>query len=492
MSDSEFEYRDDDDLDYAEKSRGKARARRKVVTSNGGQTTSTAGNASILGKISEIAKVDVVATNSNGVAEVAEEDDKLSKINSDTLKRIQSALALAQHPNTGVAEAHNAMRVASRLMAKENITQADLIARETEAEKSKRAGMSTVNIVPNPDYKLARKRKNDDDDAVKIVQNKSWHGLCAWAMDDFFNVKSYSTSFNYEAKVTWTFYGIAENTTAAAYAFEMVHNTIMTWSYENKVLKGRVAYNSYREGVARGLVEIALREKEDEERKAIENEKRLIAERVKKEEEDRQQEIDRLEGPPPRVKEEPDDDAPVASGSGSRVKLEEVDDADTRPWPQPTRVKSASPGPTLLDDAGDGDADMSGDEVEGIVAADFQEDDPIDEGWHLRNPNEYFGWQPPNVEPKAEPVEPKPEPKAEPEDIPAAEGWHSSAQLVRFRNDAENIADSFLKRQGIKISVARARSRNKRDAEAYAQGKEDSKKIDVKRRRLENTQQGDD
>ncbi|KAG8959968.1 hypothetical protein FRC00_001030 [Tulasnella sp. 408] len=176
MSDSEFEYRDDGDSDYASKSRGKARPRRKVATSNAARTTSTAANASILGKIPEIAKVDIVATDSNGVADVAEEDDKLSKINSDVLKRIQSALALAQHPNTGVAEAHNAMRVASRLMAKENITQADLIARETEAEKSKRAGMSTVNIVPNPDYRLARKRKNDDDDdAVKLVQNKSWH-----------------------------------------------------------------------------------------------------------------------------------------------------------------------------------------------------------------------------------------------------------------------------------------------------------------------------
>ncbi|KAG8947212.1 hypothetical protein FRC04_010935 [Tulasnella sp. 424] len=485
MSDSESKFYDSDS-DYAENTRKKASARRRVAGS--GRAASTIANATILGKIPEIAKVDVVATDSGGVADVAEEDDKLSKVNSDTLKRIQSALALAQHPNTGVAEAHNAMRVASRLMAKENITQADLIARETEAEKSKRAGLSTVNIIPNPDYKLGRKRK--DDDEIKLVQNKSWHEMCAWAMDEFFNVKSYSTSFNYEAKLTWTFYGIAENTTAAAFAFEMVHNTIMTWSYENRSLKGRVAYNSYREGVARGLVEIALKEKEDEERKAIANEKKLIAERVKREEEDRQREVERLEGPPPRVKEEPVDDTPLASGA--RVKLEEVDDADAVPRAQPARAKSESPVPTLLGDALDDDAHMSGDEVEGIVAADFQDDDPIDEDWRPQgDPNEPFRWVPFNVEPKAEPVEPKLEPKAEPEDIPAGEGWQSSAQLVRFRNDAETIADNFLKGKGIKVSTGRARTRNKRDASAYAQGKEDSKKIDVKRRRLEN-QHADD
>lgn len=249
----------------------------------------------------------------------------------------------------------------------------------------------------------------------------------------------------------------------------------MTWSYENTRLKGRVAYNSYRDGVARGLLEIAKRERKEEEQKAIENEKKVIAEKVKREEVEREREIERLAGPKEDERHSP---APVVSGSstGVKVKLEEVDDVDAQGSSAPfIKVKSESPGPTLLDDFGDAPVD-SDDEAEGIVAADFRDEDPIEDDWRPLNEE-----QP--IEPKGEPEEPKIEPKAE---EPISEGWQSSAQLVRFRNDAETIADNFLKDSGIKLGTHRRRGKAKRDFSAYEQGKEDSKKIDIKRRRLEN------
>ena len=106
-------------------------------------------------------------------------------------------------------------------MSKINITQADLIAKESQEDKIKRAGISNVEIVPND------KCKTRGNGAIpKTVQLKGWQRECASAMMTFFDVKSYSTRRGSSGRklpsVVWSFYGIAENTTAAAYAFEMV------------------------------------------------------------------------------------------------------------------------------------------------------------------------------------------------------------------------------------------------------------------------------
>jgi len=47
-------------------------------------------------------------------------------------------------------------------------------------------------------------------------------------MQIFFDCKSYST--RKYTSVEWTFYGIAENTIAAAMAFEMAYNLIIEWA----------------------------------------------------------------------------------------------------------------------------------------------------------------------------------------------------------------------------------------------------------------------
>jgi hypothetical protein len=63
--------------------------------------------------------------------------------------------------------------------------------------------------------------------------------------------------------------------------------------------------------------------------------------------------------------------------------------------------------------------------------------------------------------------------------------WSSSWALVRFRQSAKKIAEAYLKSTGTKLRSVRSRERLIRDWDAYQGGLEDSKKIDVKRRRIE-------
>jgi hypothetical protein len=75
------------------------------------------------------------------------------------------------------------------------------------------------------------------------VFKADWVFTAAHAMELFFPCKSYSTQFRNDDDVldrlTYTFYGLADQTAAAAQAFEMVHNLILTWSAQNKAAKGR-------------------------------------------------------------------------------------------------------------------------------------------------------------------------------------------------------------------------------------------------------------
>lgn len=63
--------------------------------------------------------------------------------------------------------------------------------------------------------------------------------------------------------------------------------------------------------------------------------------------------------------------------------------------------------------------------------------------------------------------------------------WPSAGALTLFRKNADNIADTYLKTQNTKLGKGRERNRSIKDVQAYEEGLEDSKKIDVKRRRIE-------
>lgn len=71
------------------------------------------------------------------------------------------------------------------------------------------------------------------------------------------------------------------------------------------------------------------------------------------------------------------------------------------------------------------------------------------------------------------------------EAVEPAMSWTSSAQLTLFRNNAASIADEFLKTQDIKVKTSKRKDKRKLDANAYKQGKDDARKIDVKRSKSE-------
>lgn len=118
---------------------------------------------------------------------------------------------------------HLLYRVANLLMNRINITNANLIAQESNSEKAKRAGQSTVSVTSNPECNTRGSRPK-----AKVMLIRTWQQVGATAINEFFDVKSYTARYaaneagKREASIEYVFYGIAENTTAAAYAFEMV------------------------------------------------------------------------------------------------------------------------------------------------------------------------------------------------------------------------------------------------------------------------------
>lgn len=90
-------------------------------------------------------------------------------------------------------------------MTQYNVTNADLIAEESDGDYAKHGGSSVVSI---------HNAKEGE-----RVSRQTWVGTLAKAMDVFFTCKSYSTETYFA--IDWTFYGIAENTATAAVAFEI-------------------------------------------------------------------------------------------------------------------------------------------------------------------------------------------------------------------------------------------------------------------------------
>jgi hypothetical protein len=125
-----------------------------------------------------------------------------------------------------------------------NISQADIIAAETDEQKFKRcasldsahlpvcslmffssAGQSTVEITHV--------------DPEKKVLYSAWIDIISKALCLFFPCKSYSVKSDYV--IAHIFYGLADQTAATAQSFEMVHNLIQTWSIDRKDIVGRSA-----------------------------------------------------------------------------------------------------------------------------------------------------------------------------------------------------------------------------------------------------------
>lgn len=191
------------------------------------------------------------------------------------LERIRKCLAKANHPGTPEAEAKAAFRMGSKLMAQHNITQAQAFEKDMENDQARLGGESVVKITA-----VSKDRK---------VLNLAFAGPLAGAMEIFFDCRCYSTTGR--TSIRWTFYGIATNTAAAALGFEMAYNLTLDWASSKKGISVR---NSYRLGVAEGLIDIAEAEKAEEATQAKESERSATLAAEKSAQAQRAKEIDRL------------------------------------------------------------------------------------------------------------------------------------------------------------------------------------------------------
>ena len=182
----------------------------------------------------------------------------LSHARREVIERIKKCLARGKHAAANETEAKAAMRMASKIMQQHNISQAQIIEDEDDAQRLQRGGMSTVNIGPRTPWS-------------KIIF-ETWVLDLALAICTFFDCRSFSTKKR--SSVEWTFYGVAEHTASATMAFEMTHNLIQDWAYARPGVQVR---NSYCLGVAHGLRDVAREELQAAERAAKENEKKSSA-----------------------------------------------------------------------------------------------------------------------------------------------------------------------------------------------------------------------
>lgn len=431
----------------------------------------------------------------NDGSEAARVKHKLKDVDLHVLERIKKAITLAGHAGTGEAEARNAMRIAQKLMQVHNVSQADIMAQESDEQRAKRAGSSVVEI---------RTRSSDTDEEGLVVFS-GWYDTLADTMGIFFNVKSYWTKWSDRSRITFTFYGIAEGTVAAAQAFEWIHNLIIKWRDQ----KQYATRNMYCHGVVDELEKLAKRERKQEERAAARAEKERLAKASEEDAAQRAAEIARL--------------GPISTST--EQKMAKVEDAyemeETKLVLSAANIASADEevNADFRDRYSHLDTGQSG-----FRSAGFNETDEIDEKMDLdavlrdaeeririksdpdmkrpkfehdidikTNPNEQSlnaavhvksdpDVKPAHLQPKEEDVKVKPEPD---EDAPS---WENPHQLQLFRNHAVIIADTFLKEKKVDLSAGRARYMVSPSSEhakaAYKRGRQDARSIEVKRRRI--------
>jgi Protein of unknown function (DUF2786) len=411
------------------------------------------------------------------VKDLAEEktsDHVTTEVEANILARIRKCLDRANHPNTPEMEAKAALHMSSRLMAQYNVTQADVLAQATDSGEQKQyAGQSTVSITSTKDQ-YAR------------VISQTWVHDVASAMTKFFDCNSYSTALAFS--IEWTFYGIAPNTAAAAIAFEMAHNLILEWARGKKG-----AVNSYCLGVANGLREMAREEKRQEEREAKKHEQETLSARLQQEQLERQKELDRLHVDVgiAETQKAPyavfvDDEVAIQPGptisentSGYDHSSSDSDDEAGHDIFHNELEEETEARPTFKMEsmAMDPEADFEA-ELQRVLkrersSSPFAKIKSEDTTSQLKVEGDLSGLL--DVKPKLEDDEPPTENSL----------WASASQLTLFRATAQKIAEEYIKSTKTKLTAGRARVSSVRDYEAYEQGRKDSRKIDVKRRRIE-------
>jgi hypothetical protein len=369
------------------------------------------------------------------VTETAQERPREAKETLDRgiLEKIQKCLNRAAHGSSTESEAKAALFIAHKMMTQYNVTQADLLASEPDKSKAQYAGRSVVSIRHT--------------DSSKRVTKESFVSKVASAMCTFFDCKCFST--DYGSSIRWTFYGIAENTVAAASAFEMAHNKILDWACS---YKGGSPTFSYRIGVADGLVAMANREKKRE----LEGVRRKELDHVAARAKERQQQLDELHNQPAL-----DIDLVGAQAEDRFCGIDFLFDEFLD-----------------MDDSSDEEADFNQNDESAIDVMRDVDDTVIRQESHGIDPASIS-----QSSAKKKLSAPSSAPITNEEALPSP--WASEMQLTRFRATSEQIADDFIKEKNIKLYHQRPRPVTARDTYAYRQGWRDSAKINFRQGRLE-------
>ncbi|KFZ16717.1 hypothetical protein V501_02089 [Pseudogymnoascus sp. VKM F-4519 (FW-2642)] len=412
-------------------------------------------------------------------------ENSISSVNSSTakadsamLKRIKSCLDRANHPGTPESEAKTALCMASRLMARYNVSQAEVLAHEPESTQKQYGGQSEVQLL------------RSDGDKSKSIRHQNYVKTLCWAMTTFFDCKSFST--RYRSSLVLTFYGIAENTVAAALGFEMVFNLAGEWA---RPYKGIGRKNSYSLGVCEEMFRMAKQKKKDELAEAKKAEEEATEAKVRQDEAERQAHLDRLN----QCSLSPSNYSSPESGANTS----DTSDAGSSQSPSQWNTSGFPVVGYGLDDE-DSDFDMDGYFSDDCTEPDFEvQDRDSDTCWDQEDQNgksENAGIFASNTLTASAPHSGLLEPKSPASSLGVAietagatanlevepqNKWASQMQLQLFRETALKIADEYLKECDIKLGKSkRGRVNVIRDRDAYNQGAKDSTKIDLDRKRI--------
>lgn len=285
----------------------------------------------------------------------------------------------------------------------------------------------------------------------------------------------------------------------------MVHNLILDWSMHVKGMK-----NSYCLGVAEGLKLTAWKEKEEERRAVEERERQELAAREKTEALKRTEEIERLHHQP-EFGDDSDSDSdsdaiwaclPLEEAGSPEASKDETlsssDDIDDEV--QPT-FSAAYEQPIDLE--ADFEAELQkiikSEGTQEVALAEVPFTNSTEQGSIKAEEQQAGGGN--NSVKKEETASDSSAVKLE--DLPGSTAsfssssssssssadvqlslWQNPQQLILFRDTARKIAEDYLADRKIKLGRRRRREWRVTDETAYQTGRKDSKKIDVKRRRI--------
>lgn len=446
-----------------------------------------------------------------------------------TLLKIQKMLSRADQQGANESEAKTALRRANELMNKLNVSRAEVLAHNPDGQKEF-AGQSTLTI---------QRRDGNPDLPVLLT---SWASRLCHAMRLFFSIKVYTTKIHMKhqkktAYIRLTFYGIAENTVTAASAYEMVFTLLGLWTL---AYKGTSSRNSYCLGVCEALEDLAESERKQEEKAASVAEEAELARRTQQEQADRQAELDRLTRNDVEDSLVDNDTAFTMLGNGGSgsvgvsISSARIQTATAGPATSTVGVQASCEDATGDNEGGSGvfhghfyhdDGDTNGgddafdegnfdrsghyehrsdggDSSDEEVEEEDEDDTEEQVARHLfstlLSPEPSSSPKPDSPAPYAEalqpgntmgaevtPAQPLPEiavPKVdEPEPEPR---WKSRTALIAFHKTADKIADECLKANCGKMRRGRKYKMKQVDWTAFDKGREDAKKIDVRRKAI--------